>query len=70
MEVGDQYQISVHPNAGEPLITLPSRVVWLKPAGHRKHIIGLEFANLDDDKKRILAELARIVCDQIIFRVA
>lgn len=70
MEVGDEFQISVHPDGGEPAVTLPSRVVWIERQGFRKHLIGLEFAELDDDKKRILGELARIVCDQIVFRCA
>lgn len=70
MDVGDEFQISIHPDAGEPVLTLPSRVVWIERQGFRKHVIGLEFVDLDDDKKRLLGELARIVCDKIVFRCA
>ncbi len=70
MDVGDEFQISIHPDADEPALTLPSRVVWIKRQGFRKHVIGLEFAELDDEKKRLLGELARVVCDQIVFRCA
>ncbi len=68
MDVGDELQISVHPDAGEPAITLTARVVWIERAGFRKHIYGMEFADLDDDQKRQLGELARVVTDQLIFR--
>lgn len=70
MEIGDEFQISIHPNNGESQLTLPARVVWIERQGFRKHIVGLEFATIDDQKKIQLGELARIVCDQIIFRVA
>jgi hypothetical protein len=70
LEVGDEFRITVHPDAGEPVLTLPSRVVWIERKGFRKHIYGIEFANLNDDQKRRLGELARIVCDQIVFRCA
>ncbi|MEZ6193225.1 MAG: PilZ domain-containing protein [Phycisphaerales bacterium] len=70
LEVGDEFRITVHPDAGEPVLTLPSRVVWIERKGFRKHIYGIEFAELSDDQKRRLSELARIVCDQIVFRCA
>lgn len=70
MEVGNQFRITVHPDDGEPVLTLPSRVVWIERKGFRKHIYGIEFVELSDDQKRRLGELARIVCDQIVFRCA
>lgn len=70
MEVGDGFRITVHPDAGEPILTLPSRVVWIERKSFRKHVYGIEFAELNDDQKRLLGELARIVCDLIVFRCA
>ena len=70
MEVGDQFRITVHPDAGEPVLTLPSRVVRIERTGFRKHVYGIEFVELNDEQKRRLSELARIVCDQIVFRCA
>lgn len=70
MEVGDEFKISVHPDAGEPMLTLPARVVWIERQGFRKHVYGLEFAELDDVTKRRLGDLARMVTDQVIFRCA
>ncbi len=70
MEVGDSYTISVHPNAGDPVLKLPARVIWVERQGFRKHMIGFEFSELDDQMRFKLSELARIVCDQIIFRCA
>ena len=70
MEIGDDFSITVHPNGGEPILTLPARVVWIERQGFRKHIIGLEFGELDDPSRQKLGELARIVCDQIVFRCA
>lgn len=70
MEVGDSFRITVHPDNGEPVLSLPSRVVWIERKGFRKHIYGIEFAELNDEQKRHLGELARIVCDQIVFRCA
>lgn len=70
LEVGDEFRITVHPDNDEPVLTLPSRVVRIERKGFRKHIYGIEFANLDDDQKRRLGDLARLVCDQIVFRCA
>ncbi len=68
MDVGDELQISVHSDAGEPAITLTARVIWIERGGFRKHTYGMEFADLTDDLKRRLGELARVVTDQLIFR--
>ncbi len=68
MDVGDELQIGIHPDAGEPAITLTARVVWIERKGFRKHIYGMEFAGLNDDQKRQLGELARVVTDQLVFR--
>lgn len=68
MEVGDDLRISVHPDAGEPAITLTARVVWIERSGFRRHVYGMEFADMDDDQKRRLGGLARVVSDQIVFR--
>ena len=68
MEVGDELQMGVHPDAGEPAITLTARVVWIERSGFRQHIYGMEFAGLSDDQKRQLGELARVVSDQVVFR--
>ena len=70
MEIGDQFKISIHPTAGEPELTLLARVVWIQREGFRKHVIGLAFAELDDVTRSRLSELARILCDQTIFRCA
>ncbi len=68
MEIGDELQVGVHPDGGEPAITLRARVVWIEKAGFRQHIYGMEFADLSDDQRRKLGELARVVTDQIVFR--
>ena len=68
MEIGDELQIGVHPDAGEPAITLTARVIWIEKAGFRQHIYGMEFTDLNDDQRRELGELARIVTDQVVFR--
>jgi c-di-GMP-binding flagellar brake protein YcgR len=72
LEVGNELSITVHPDpdAGEPFLTLPSRVVWIERVGFRKHMYGIEFAELSDEQKRRLSELARVVCDQMVFRCA
>lgn len=67
MEVGDELQIGVHPDAGEPAITLTARVVWIEKAGFRQHIYGMEFAGLNDQQRIKLGELARIVTDKTVF---
>ena len=68
MEIGDELTVGVHPDTGEPAITLRARVVWIEKSGFRKHIYGMEFADLSDDERRQLGELARIVTDQTVFR--
>lgn len=68
MEIGDELTIGVHPDAGEPAIKLHARVVWIEKSGFRQHIYGMEFADLSDDQKRQLSELARVVTDQVVFR--
>ncbi len=68
LEIGDEFVITVHPEEGEHILSLPSRVVWIQRKGFRKHIYGIEFAPLDEDQQQQIRELARIVCDQIVFR--
>jgi len=68
MEVGDDLTISVLHDGDDSAITLRARVVWIERSGFRKHIYGMEFAGLDDDQKRQLSSLARVVTDQLVFR--
>ncbi len=68
MEVGDDLKISVQHEGDESEITLMARVVWIERSGFRKHVYGMEFADLADDQKRQLSSLARVVTDQLVFR--
>ncbi len=68
MEVGDELHISVHHDSEDSTVTIPARVVWIQRSGFRKHIYGMAFADLPDDQKQKLGDLARVAADQLVFR--
>ncbi len=70
LKVGEEFSICVHPDADEPDLTLPARVIWIEHTGLLKHVYGIEFIQLGDEQKQHLGDLARMACDQIVFRSA
>jgi len=70
LDVGDEFVITIrHENDGN-VMKLPARVVWIKRAGFRKIMYGLQFSDLNEEQRTHLTTLARIVTDQSVFRCA